>query len=216
MCSSRPVAEPARMDDVWASLANATALHLRARGRQRRCMSTVDVARVHLGTPPGIGAWVQRHPLVVCLPVQAALLFTDLGRLPVWRRAVEPRAVFGAVLHTLICSTSLLRGCLMLCDGRYRRSRALSPVVWRRRWRSAAVAAPSGAQPHLDLVSGRSLLPCCAVLGAQFPAGAAHTCLALKAGSRYARRPRLLLWARPRPSLYHYLPELPSRQRLPP
>lgn len=31
-----------------------------------------------------VGVWVVRHPLLVCLPVQAALLLSDLARLPAW------------------------------------------------------------------------------------------------------------------------------------
>lgn len=36
------------------------------------------------GALPRLGAWLLRHPLALCLPVQAALLLTDLGRLPLW------------------------------------------------------------------------------------------------------------------------------------
>ena len=31
-----------------------------------------------------LATWLLHHPLMLCLPVQAALLFADLGRLPVW------------------------------------------------------------------------------------------------------------------------------------
>lgn len=37
-----------------------------------------------VGGPQPVVAWVQRHPLAVCLPIQAALLFTDLSQLPMW------------------------------------------------------------------------------------------------------------------------------------
>jgi len=34
--------------------------------------------------PAELVGWLVRHPLLVCLPAQAGLLFFDLGRLPVW------------------------------------------------------------------------------------------------------------------------------------
>ena len=35
-------------------------------------------------TTPRLTDWLLRHPLALCLPLQAGLLFADLGRLPVW------------------------------------------------------------------------------------------------------------------------------------
>jgi hypothetical protein len=52
-----------------------------------------------VGRRLAVAAWLQRHPLAVCLPIQAALLFADLGRLPLWgdEQSTFDRAVLGAV-----------------------------------------------------------------------------------------------------------------------
>src|SRR5215472_8095393 len=70
-----------------------------------------------------IVAWVRRHPLAVCLPVQAGLLFADLGRLPMWgdEQSSLARAVFAEVPSNTVhpgLYFLLLRGWLsVLCGG---------------------------------------------------------------------------------------------------
>jgi len=65
-----------------------------------------------LGTSTAARAWPLRHPLAVLLPVQAVLLLTDLGRLPIWgdeqaslARAALPVGELGAALSNNVHPT---------------------------------------------------------------------------------------------------------------
>ena len=50
-------------------------------GALRAAQAAACSARAAL---PRLAAWLLHHPLVLCLPVQAGLLLTDLSRLPLW------------------------------------------------------------------------------------------------------------------------------------
>ncbi|MGH7788747.1 MAG: hypothetical protein ACRERC_17890 [Candidatus Binatia bacterium] len=85
--------------------------------------------------------WCRRHPLVICLPVQAALLFAALGHLPIWGdeqssldRAALPYDEMARVLQTNVHPMLyflLLRGWLALpwAAEPIVRARALSALI---------------------------------------------------------------------------------------
>jgi hypothetical protein len=167
-------------------------------------------------------AWVRRHPLVVCLPVQAVLLFTDLGRLPMWgdEQSSLARALGAAPTDTVHPSLYflLLHGWLSaLCGGPcIVGARALSALFVL----AATVAIDRCWLRALDQRSRTWFL----ILWALSPALLLYgrmarsyslqvllACLALYAGGRYARRaalPSLLTYVAATTALLHthYLP----------
>lgn len=175
-----------------------------------------------------IVAWVRRNPLVVCLPVQAVLLFTDLGRLPVWgdeqsslARAALPVGALGEVpshsVHPALYFL-LLHGWLsILCGGPcIVGARALSALFLL----AATVAIDRCWLRALDQRSRTWFLilwtfsPALLLYGRMarsYSLQVLLACLALHAGSRYARRatlPSLLAYAAAITALLHthYLP----------
>ena len=168
-------------------------------------LDAVDGSRVDaaMGFRRRAVAWVQRHPLVVCLPVQAVLLFTDLGRLPIWgdEQTSLARAVFGAVpgdtLHPPLYF-SLLHGWLAaLCDGPcIVGARALSglfvlaaTVAIDRCW--LRTLDPRSRTWFLILWTLSPALLLYGRMARSYSLQMLLACLALHAGSRYAQRPTL-------------------------
>jgi hypothetical protein len=175
-----------------------------------------------------LATWVLRHPLALCLPVQAALLFADLGRLPVWgdeqtslARAVLPLRELIHELQSNVHPTLyflLLRAWLALpwpFDGivAARAFSALTLIV-------ATVAldrcwlARCDARTRAWMLALWSVSPALLLYGRMARSYSLQlllATLALAAGARYAARPslpRLVAYAAAAVALLwtHYLP----------
>ena len=172
--------------------------------------------------------WLRRHPLAVLLPAQAVLLFTDLGRMPVWgdehgtlQDASVPIAALGAQMHNNVHPAlyyALLHGWMSaLCGGPcIIGARALSAVlllattvVVDRCWLRGL--DPRSRTWFLLLWTLSPALLLYGRMARYYSLLILLACLALYTGSRYARRatlPSLLAYVVAATALLytHYLP----------
>ena len=168
--------------------------------------------------------WIQLHPLVVCLPVQATLLFVDLGRFPVWgdeqasldrAAGVVPPGTVHPELYFLLLRGWMDAFCGGPCIAGARAFSALIAVA-------ATIALDRCWLRELDRRTRTwvlilwTLSPALLLYGRMARSYSVQlllALLALYAGSRYARRatlPSLLAYAVPSIALLHihYLPGL--------
>jgi hypothetical protein len=177
-----------------------------------------------------LGAWLLHHPLLACLPVQAALVFRDLGRLPPWgdeyaslsdaalpvdalarslEHDVHPTLYFVLLRawltwpcpgDAIVCARALSAGLLLAAT-----------VVVDRLW-LARLDARSRAW-FLALWTASPILLLYGRMARSYSLQLVLAALALEAGRRFAARPsplRLLLYAAAAILLLHthYLPGL--------
>jgi len=184
----------------------------RARGTEARsegaASGTVVAALSDRGAGTGVVRWAVRHPLVLCLPVQAVLLFTALGHLPVWgdeqaslERAAMPLPELAASLRTNVNPLlyfAVLRGwmALPLPLDPLVQARALSAlclmlatVAIDRCWLRGLDARSRAWFLALWTVSPAAMLY--GRMARSYSLQVLLACVALYAGTRYARRPSL-------------------------